>query len=111
MPKKSVLDELLDEPAAEDPGPSPWAYLLHLRQYAERDEVLFTRALAGLWNECACYEMPVRTWRELQGVPVGCCPQAATSDEVAALIGLLIGVYLDFGPPPPKPRRKKKPSA
>jgi hypothetical protein len=92
----------------DDPlGPSARPYLYDLKRHAAADdEWQFVRTLAVLWNETACYEMPVRTWSELQGVPVGVCPNAATGDELAALVALLTAVYLDFKDPP-KPRRKK----
>lgn len=91
----------LDVPEAPDPYPFP--LLLELRRTADGEDYTFTRTFARLWNLCACYEFPVRTWRELSGVPIGGCDGAATADEVAGLIALLIAVQVDFAAPPPRP--------
>ena len=110
MPPRSLCLDEYDE--ADDPlGPSARPYLYDLRRHAVADdEWCFARTLGALWNVTACYDSPLRTWRDLQGVPVGECPNAATGDELAALIGLLTAIYLDFTPRPKRRRKKPTPS-
>lgn len=92
----------------DDLPPSSFTALLEMRRYARTDDDrLFTRALARLWNECVCYDEPVRTWRELQGVPISGCAGAVTGDELALFIALMIGIGRNFAPPPPKKATKK----